>query len=106
MRYAMLHELNADALHMIRAGLSARRAPEPERTLAGPVGHVPASVDVRALRRRLKLSQKAFAARYGFTVRRIQDWEQRRSRPDSGARAYLTVIANDPDAVELALEAN
>ena len=30
--------------------------------------HPPAAVDVRAVRRRQKLTQEAFARRYGFTV--------------------------------------
>jgi len=33
----------------------------------------------------------------------LQDWEQGRRRPDRAARAYLTVIAHRPDAVEEAL---
>jgi putative transcriptional regulator len=64
---------------------------------------VPAAVDVRAIRAKLGVSQSEFAARYGFTVRTIQEWEQRRARPDSAVRAYLTVIERDSAAVEAAL---
>jgi putative transcriptional regulator len=67
--------------------------------------HVPAEIDVKRLRRRLKLSQNEFAQRYGFTPARIRDWEQGRSRPDGAVRAYLLVIARDPDAVDRALSA-
>lgn len=65
--------------------------------------HVPADVDVRAIRRKLGLSQDTFAQRYGLTAARIRDWEQGRSKPDSAARAYLLVIDRDHKAVERAL---
>ncbi|MHB8883611.1 MAG: helix-turn-helix domain-containing protein [Methylovirgula sp.] len=67
--------------------------------------HVPSDIDVKALRKKLKLSQSAFASRYGFGLARLKDWEQGRSRPDSAMRAYLLVIAREPDAVKRALEA-
>jgi putative transcriptional regulator len=65
--------------------------------------HVPTNVDVAALRRRLKMSQSEFAARYGFTRARIRDWEQGRSKPDGAVRAYLMVIRKEPEAVARAL---
>lgn len=67
--------------------------------------HVPASVDVRALRRKLRLSQDQFARRFGFTTARIRDWEQGRSKPDGAVRAYLLVITRAPDTVARALAA-
>jgi putative transcriptional regulator len=69
------------------------------------VVHMPAQFDVKALRKKLKLSQAAFAARYGFGLSRLKDWEQGRSQPDSALRAYLLVIAREPEAVQRALEA-
>jgi putative transcriptional regulator len=67
--------------------------------------HVPTEIDVRGLRNRLKLSQAAFAKRFGFNPARIRDWEQGRSKPDGALRAYLLVIAKEPDAVDRALRA-
>ncbi|MCX6589967.1 MAG: helix-turn-helix domain-containing protein [Acidobacteria bacterium] len=66
---------------------------------------VPASpgVDVKAIRRRLKLSQAQFAGLFRFNPRTVQEWEQGRSTPDSAVRAYLTVIDRDPAAVRNAL---
>ncbi|HIJ38104.1 MAG TPA: transcriptional regulator [Rhodospirillaceae bacterium] len=64
---------------------------------------VPEDIDVRALRKRLGLSRPAFAARFDLDARAVQDWEQRRRRPDRAARAYLKVIALNPQAVDLAL---
>ncbi|HEY1962131.1 MAG TPA: hypothetical protein VGG69_06925 [Rhizomicrobium sp.] len=60
--------------------------------------------DVALLRRRLRLSQGAFADLFGIPLGTVKDWEQGRRRPDAPARAYLRVIARDPDAVRQALK--
>lgn len=67
--------------------------------------HVPDHVDVKKIRRKLGLSQHAFAARYGFTVGRVRDWEQGRSPIDTPSRILLLVIENEPEAIERALAA-
>jgi putative transcriptional regulator len=59
--------------------------------------------DVRAIRRRLRLSQAAFATRFGLSVRTVQQWEQGKAAPDGPARVLLLVIAHAPEAVERAL---
>lgn len=64
---------------------------------------LPLDVDVRAVRAATGLSRAEFARRYALDPRALQDWEQGRRRPDRAARAYLTVIARRPDAVEEAL---
>jgi len=67
------------------------------------VAHVPAAIDVSAIRTRLGLSQAEFAARFGFKLDAVQNWEQGRRRPDGAARAFLRVIEREPDAVQRAL---
>jgi putative transcriptional regulator len=62
--------------------------------------------DVAAVRRRLRLSQGAFAQLFGIPLATVKDWEQGRRSPDAPARAYLRVIANDPAAVRRALQAS
>ena len=57
-------------------------------------------VDVREVRRRLRLSQTAFAAKFGFQTATLRNWEQGRTRPDGPARVLLAVIARHPEAVE------
>ena len=59
---------------------------------------------VKTLRRALALTQEEFAARYHIPLGTLRDWEQGRSEPDQPAKAYLTVIARDPEAVERALQ--
>jgi putative transcriptional regulator len=61
--------------------------------------HVPPEIDVRAIRLKLEFSQADFAAEFGFTTNQIKDWEQGRSRPLGGNRAYLMIIKRDPRAV-------
>lgn len=53
----------------------------------------------RSLRRALGLTQEEFAARYHIPIGTLRDWEQGRSVPDQTARAYLFVIAGDPEGV-------
>lgn len=67
--------------------------------------HVPSDIDVRAIRRKLGMTQERFASTFGFPLRTLHDWEQGRARPDTSARAYLMVIERDPQAVERALQA-
>ena len=57
-----------------------------------------------AARKRLGLSQAAFAERFHVNLRTLQDWEQARRVPDQVARAYLRVIERNPDAVVAALQ--
>jgi len=58
---------------------------------------------VRTLRRALKLSQEDFAARYHIPLGTLRDWEQGRKEPDAAAKAYLHVIASEPEIVRRAL---
>jgi len=56
-------------------------------------------VNVKRLREKLGLTQEEFAATYRIPVGTLRDWEQARKNPDATARAYLTVIARNPQAV-------
>jgi len=57
----------------------------------------------KTLRRALALTQEEFAMRYRIPLGTLRDWEQGRCDPDQPARAYLTVIAHDPEGVKRAL---
>lgn len=58
--------------------------------------HVPAEVDVKAIRARTGLSQKDFATTFGFGFDQLKQWEQGRSRPVQALRAYLLLINARP----------
>ena len=58
----------------------------------------------KTLRRALGMTQEEFATRFHIPLGTLRDWEQGRCEPDQPARAYLHVIAHDPDGVARALE--
>ena len=58
----------------------------------------------KIIRRALGLSQEDFAARYHIPLGTLRDWEQGRVEPDQAARAYLKVIAREPETVREALK--
>jgi putative transcriptional regulator len=60
----------------------------------------------KIIRRALGLSQEDFAARYHIPIGTLRDWEQGRVEPDQAARAYLTVIAREPEGVRKALSSS
>jgi DNA-binding transcriptional regulator YiaG len=57
---------------------------------------------VAALRRRLKLGQAEFSARFGVALTTLRNWEQGRAEPDGAAKVLLAAIAADPELVERA----
>jgi putative transcriptional regulator len=63
----------------------------------------PKTVDVRAIRRRLGLTQEQFALRFGLDIDALRNWEHGRRQPDTAARSYLRVIERSPAQVEDAL---
>jgi len=58
----------------------------------------------KIIRRALRLTQEEFASRYHIPLETLQDWERGRSEPDQTARAYLRVIAANPEIVQHALQ--
>jgi putative transcriptional regulator len=64
---------------------------------------MPRAPFVSTLRRRLRLTQEEFSARFAIPLGTLRDWEQRRSAPDAAAQAYLKVIAADPESVAKAV---
>jgi putative transcriptional regulator len=71
----------------------------------GRVWSPPAFVQVSEIRRRMNLSQRAFAERYGFSAAAVRDWEQGRRTPEKAARTLLMLIDREPEAVERVLGA-
>ena len=69
-----------------------------------PVATNEGAIDVAAIRAKTGLSQEAVAARYGFSKRTLQEWEQHRKRPTGAARSLLMVIRRHPKKVAKALQ--
>jgi putative transcriptional regulator len=70
---------------------------------AGYKVHVPAEVDVKNIRKRLRMTQADFSRTFGFSLDAVKHWEGGRRTPEASARAFLTVISKDPVAVTHAL---
>ena len=88
---------------LIRAAREGRAIARGEADPATYRVHVPADIDVRKIRRQLKLSQSEFAAKFGLPAATVRDWEQKRRRPEGPARVLLQVIKKEPEAVSRAL---
>ncbi|HEX6000070.1 MAG TPA: helix-turn-helix domain-containing protein [Hyphomicrobiaceae bacterium] len=54
-------------------------------------------------RRALRMTQEQFAEAFRIPIGTLRDWEQGRTEPDQANRAYLKVIAVDPEFVRRAL---
>ncbi len=77
--------------------------------VAGPYTHMRAHLngrvydvsipEVRAIRKRLGLSQAQFSERFHLSQRTVQQWEQRRAMPDMPARILLRAIELAPDVI-------
>ncbi|MCP4373578.1 MAG: helix-turn-helix domain-containing protein [Deltaproteobacteria bacterium] len=65
--------------------------------------HIPEEINVRRIRKKLDMSQKAFAEYFGVNLRTVQDWEQGRRVPSGASRNFLFVIDREPEAVRRVL---
>lgn len=95
--------MSKQVFEQIAAGLDealavARGEAEPYRL------HVPAEIDVKAIRTALHMTQRDFASTFGFGIDQVKQWEQGRSRPLDGSRAYLLLIRQHPEQIAAMLE--
>jgi putative transcriptional regulator len=60
---------------------------------------LPGPIDVKAIRKKVGMSQSEFASAFALNRRTLQEWEQGKTAPDNAVRAYLTVIERNPEAV-------
>lgn len=84
-----LEQFQADLLRSVRE-MKARKAAR--------VTKVEPTVASQA-RAKVGLSQSAFAALLGVSVRTLQDWEQGRREPTGAAKTLLRVAVAHPDAL-------
>lgn len=59
--------------------------------------------DIKAVRKKLRASQREFALMIGVNVATLRNWEQGRRVPDGPALALLRVASKNPAAVVEAL---
>jgi putative transcriptional regulator len=96
--------MNSLGNRLIASAKAARKIARGEANPKTYRVHVPSEVDVQAIRKKLKLSQGAFAVRFGIPAATVRDWEQRRRKPEGAARVLLMVIDKEPEAVSRALQ--
>jgi len=73
-----------------------------------PIGAVVHQVDIetvdpKAIRKRLKITQEKMANLLGVSVSGYRKWEQGQARPSGAARTLLKVMEREPEAVLKAL---
>ncbi len=78
---------------------AARADPEAQPLTDTDLKRMKRTPQAKIIRRALELTQEEFSARYHIPVGTLRDWEQGRAEPDQPTRAYLTLIASDPDRV-------
>ena len=67
------------------------------------VRHAPETVDIKAIRKKMGMTQATFAASFGLSLHTLRGWEQGTRKPVPAVRAYLRVIDRAPEAVQAAL---
>ena len=93
------------AFTSITKGLRQAIAHQQGKRVRGMRLHVPATVDVKAVRRRTGLTQAAFAAKFAISLGTLRHWERGDRTPRGTALVLLNVISREPRAVMRALEA-
>ena len=96
--WARLHAMTDE-----EAEANALADPDNPPLSAEQLAAAPRMPRIKIIRRALKLTQEEFSARYHIPLGTLRDWEQGRSEPDQPARAYLKVIAVDPEGTAAAL---
>ena len=82
---------------------AARADPDAQPLTENDLKRMKRTPQAKIIRRALELTQEEFAARYHIPLGTLRDWEQGRAEPDQPTRAYLTLIARDPDHVNRTL---
>ena len=65
--------------------------------------HLPRTIDVKAVRVKVGMTQERFAARFGFSMATLRHWERGDRTPRGPALVLLKVIERNPQAVTEAL---
>lgn len=83
----------------ILAGLNEAAQHAAGEDVPGVVVHIPAELDVAAIRKKTGLSQPAFAGSIGVLTGTLRQWEQGRRIPDGPARVLLAMVDRRPRIV-------
>jgi len=92
-----------DAMTEAERHRAAARDPDAKPLTPADFKRMTRTQQVKIIRRALGLTQEEFSRHFQIPLGTLRDWEQGAATPDQSARAYLTVIARNPDAVREAL---
>ena len=59
----------------------------------------PTEIDVKALRKRVKMTQVEFAAAFGISIGTLRHWERRDRTPRGPALVLLNLVYKDPKTI-------
>jgi putative transcriptional regulator len=90
------------AFESIRKGLQEAIAHAEGKPIKAIV-HKPESVDVKAIREKVGMTQTEFAASFGISLGTLRHWERGDRKPHGPALVLLNVVAKEPKAVLRAL---
>lgn len=102
-RHSKIDWSRFDAMTQQQRHAAAMADPDAQPIRPEDLVRMPRVPQVKVVRRALKLSQEDFAAHFRIPIGTLRDWEQGRKEPDAAAKAYLRVIAREPDMVRRAL---
>ncbi|MBS62104.1 helix-turn-helix domain-containing protein [Salinisphaera sp.] len=88
----------SDAFESIKAGLEqaiAHQANKPNDVVV----HEMSATDVKAVRVKVGMTQRQFAASFGISLGTLRHWERGDRQPHGPARVLLNVLNRRPDAV-------
>ena len=105
-RTATIDFSRADAMSAKQRRAAAMADPDNRPMSEAEWAAAPRVPQVSVIRRALRLSQEDFAGAFHIPLGTLRDWEQGRKEPDAAARAYLRVIAREPETVRNALVAS
>lgn len=60
---------------------------------------VPKTMNVRAVRKKLGMTQQEFSSMFGFSLQAVKFWETGKREPEAAAKVLLRTIAKYPEAV-------
>jgi len=107
-----LEQILSEQPRVDRAGLAAtteedirRHAIEDGEDPDAPLAQFHLVIPVHAVRKKLGITQEAFADLLMIPIGTIRNWEQNRVQPDPAARALLTILYRQPKAALKALQA-
>ncbi len=94
----MLRPMSSEAIEK-----AARADPDTQPLTDADLKRMKRTPRVKIIRRALELTQEEFSNRYHIPLGTLRDWEQGRAEPDQPTRAYLTLIARDPERINRVL---